>query len=285
MLIASCSGGDDDTASTSDPTETTDGGVVGTDLPVTTQDPDGEGDTDPADTVPLPELLDVSGDCDPEVAELPADWPFVVPDGVVVTATSVDRLSYELLGVTTDGEVALVDALDTTFAGYEAAESEAPSGPDVLALDFVSDGARGSIEMVDTNSDGCWAVRLVNVLDVAPSTSDPVDAASPDDPLDALSSLGSGEVTTGRGSATLFVTVCGLAPVAVEASGSTGRLELSGSGDEIEARWVHADGVEVVDERARVLALTESSIAVAFSGETPDGQESVIVDLQCTESE
>ena len=81
------------------------------------------------------------------------------------------------------------------------------------------------------------------------------------------------------------VTACSLDPVAVDASGSDGRLELRGSGAQVTARWVHADGVEVVDDQARVLAATSRSIAVAFTGDTEDGEETVLVDLQCTDIE
>ncbi len=282
VLFGACSGGDGGTSSSPMSSDTVLGGVVdSTDLPMNPIDAL-DGSPDPT---PLPELADPAGGCEQDAVEVPGGWPFVVPDGIIVTETSVEQLRYHVLGVTTDGERSLVDALDVTFNGFDAEETEAIPGSDLLVLELTSDTGRGSIELIDRDDDGCWAIRLVLVLNDSPAELVPSEPpGTVEDPLDPLSAVGRGEATTGRGTSALFVTVCQFTPLRIDAASSSGQLELRGSGADTSARWVHPDGVEVVDDEARVLSSSPSSIAVAFVGPTPDGLESVIVDLQCDDS-
>ncbi|MFK8023544.1 MAG: hypothetical protein AB8G26_06235 [Ilumatobacter sp.] len=275
--------------------------------------PDTLGEFDAVDEV---RTLDCSTDA---LAEVP-DWPFDLVGLFRPVTAVVDDLEYRATGVTSDAEALLVTALDDTFADFEA--SEPTGGANDIAVEFTDASAADTLKMADEDGDGCWAVAVVGLhsdqprtdvqeapepavepgdvdepddgevvpgADGDPLAEDPTGPdggigapVEPDDPLDSVGSQGRAEVIAARGTFSVGITQCEVAPVAIEGLSSEGTLTISGvAPDGVAASFVYPDGIEISDPEARVLALTAAGGTIIFEGQNPDGPETIIVNLAC----
>lgn len=284
LLVASCSGSgsadSDDTVGTGEiPDVSVDIGMVDDSSDESAGTTSDSASGEPAVTFPFDDLVVA---CDAEASPPASDWPFLVSESITVLDTSITGFQYAAVGVTDDVEGALIETMGLSFDGFDAGD---PEGSDTeVSVTFTSDIGSAELKMSEIDTGGCWKVLLSAAYLQTP---EPVVSASSEtltpDPLDQLASVGTGEIITRQGTFPFVVTACNFSPLAIEATAREGTLTLrSGDNNAVIVAWNYGDGgVQISDEDAKVLAIGATSGSFVANGSTPDGPETLIVEVTC----
>jgi hypothetical protein len=257
-------------------------------------------------------------DCPVTPAQVPSEWPLLLPRSLVVSEYAVNGNAFLARGITNDPERLLVEVTEETLADFVTGEPD--GGANDVVVVFESSNATGSLFMSDPDENDCWDVDLEIDFLTTPEPSEfvqsgggaaadngdvagvdpdgatggdgegnvegngganPGDAGGVDDGGSGLAEAsGDASITTARGTFPLLVESCQFQPLAITATAAEGDLIISQVGAETSLTWTYADGVVISDTAAKPIVSTGTALIVG-DGQNNEGPETVIVDISC----